>query len=268
MNDYVLAIILGCIEGLTEFLPVSSTAHLRITQALLGLSLDDAFWKMFAVVIQLGAILAVIVYFRSLIRDIIFRPGDKLKFKIFLSFLATAIPAFILSKLIEKNLASMTVIGSALLIGGVVMIIIDKFYKAGTTDNLDKLSTKQAVGIGLFQIFSAVFPGMSRSMSTIVGGQLLGLTRVIALEFSFLLSVPIMAAATSYDLLKFIKNNEGGFSEIQSRWITLAIGMLVSFFVAWAVIAWFMAWVRRKSFVSFGIYRIVLGIFVLIYFRA
>ncbi len=267
MTDSLLAIILGCIEGLTEFLPVSSTAHLRISQALLGLSLDNEFWKMFAVVIQLGAILSVVVYFRSRIWDLFFVPRGKLKTKILLSFFATAIPAFILRKLVQDNLESMTVIGCSLLIGGIIMILVDLFYKHEKTTELGQLSFTQAVGVGLFQILSAVFPGVSRSMSTIVGGQLLGLSRMVALEFSFLISIPIMAAATAYDFLKFIRNGSAGMAEIQERWMTLAIGLVVSFVVALAVIAWFMSWVRRRSFIPFGLYRIAVGLFVLFYFN-
>lgn len=266
MNDIVLAIILGCIEGLTEFLPVSSTAHLRISQALLGISLEDEFWKMFAVVIQLGAILSVVVYFRERIRQLFFVPRGRLKTKIAASFIATAIPAFILSKLIQENLESMNVIGYSLLIGGVVMILVDMFYKREKTVQLDQLTFNQAVGIGVIQILAAVFPGVSRSMSTIVGGQLLGLSRVVALEFSFLISIPIMGAATGYDFLKFVRDGSAGMAEVQARWLTLLVGLVVSFVVALAVIAWFMAWVRKRSFIPFGVYRVAVGLFVLLYF--
>lgn len=266
MTDTLLAIILGCIEGLTEFLPVSSTAHLRISQALLGISLEDEFWKMFAVVIQLGAILSVVVYFRARIWELFFVPRGRLKTKIALSFFATAIPAFILSKLIQENLESMKVIGYSLLVGGVVMILVDMFYKREKTVELGQLSFRQALGIGIFQILAAVFPGVSRSMSTIVGGQLLGLSRIVALEFSFLISIPIMGAATGYDFLKFVRGGSTGLAEVQERWLTLAIGLVVSFVVALAVIAWFMAWVRKRSFIPFGVYRIAVGILVLCYF--
>ena len=274
MNDYLLAIILGVVEGLTEFIPVSSTAHLRIAQALLDVPLDNEFWKMFSVVIQLGAILAVVTYFAKRIHSLwhsnkkttIFHkslPIDPLASKIFLAFIVTAVPAFLLTKIIDKNLESLNVMGLSLIIGGIVMMIVDaKFLQAGIKD-AEMISFKQAASVGAIQILSAVFPGVSRSMSTIVGGQVVGLSRSAALEFSFLLSVPTMFAATGYDLLKTWLNPNSTALQTTHDWMVVLVGGVVSYFVAWAVVAWLMSWVKKRGFMLFGIYRIVIGAIVL-----
>src|SRR5256714_2024992 len=214
------------IEGLTEFLPVSSTAHLRIAEALLNISLADGYWKMYTIVIQLGAILCLLVYFRSRISSLInsFPGGERgdrtplthpLGLTI-VAFVVTAIPAFLLTRVIGKHLESLYIMGSALLIGGIVMWIIDamnsKAEAAGPaasggrihTWHMEDMSLGQAIWIGACQILSAVFPGTSRSMSTIGAGQLAGMSRESALEFSFFLSIPTMVVATCYDVLKSV----------------------------------------------------------------
>lgn len=269
MNDIVKAILLGIIEGLTEFLPVSSTAHLRVFQSLLGIGMENEYWKMFAIVIQLGAILAVLGYFRlrilSLLRSYRFQPRHPFTL-VLLAFITTAIPAFLMSKLIGKNLESTTVIGLSLIIGGVAMWIIDRTHTDGKTKTLESITSLQAFWIGAVQILSAVFPGTSRSMSTILGGQVAGLTRSAALEFSFFLSIPTMIAATAYDLLKTLLHHSGETPAVimgAHEWSVLATGFIVSFIVAWGVIAWFMNWVRTKSFAVFAFYRIAFGAFVL-----
>ncbi|MGZ4733747.1 MAG: undecaprenyl-diphosphate phosphatase [Terriglobales bacterium] len=288
MNDYLLSVVLGIIEGLTEFLPVSSTAHLRISEAIFHISLSDGYWKMYTIVVQLGAILCLPVYFRSRIAKLLStfpqgESGDRNALThplglTAIAFVVTAIPAFLLTKIIGKHLESLHIIGSSLLIGGVVMWIVDAMNApaeaAGPvpgsrihTWKMEAMSVGQAVWIGACQILSAVFPGTSRSMATIAAGQLAGMSRASALEFSFFLSIPTMAAATLYDLLKSLRGkgaNPIGVSQIDPHgWVVLAIGFVVSFLVAYAAVAWFIAWVRKHGFVPFAVYRIVVGILVL-----
>lgn len=283
MNSYLLALLLGIVEGLTEFLPVSSTAHLRITEAVLGVDLADPYWKMFTIVIQLGAILCLPIYFRGRIAKFIStfpngERGDRTLLNhpvtlVMLAFVCTAAPAYLLTKVIGKNLESLTVMGWSLVVGGVIMWVIDALYERGTlslrTQHTEEMSMGQAIWIGLCQVLSAVFPGTSRSMATIASGQLAGMSRQTALEFSFFVSMPTMAAATVYDLLKAVKGHHGEPSVLGQisftphAWITLGIGFVVSFIVAYAVVAWFMNWVRQRGFVPFAVYRIVFGVIVL-----
>lgn len=289
MNDYLLSIILGIVEGLTEFLPVSSTAHLRISESLLHISLGSGYWKMYTIVIQLGAILCLPIYFRERIAKFLStfprgERGDRTVWThplslVAIAFVVTAIPSLLLVKTIGKHLESLYIMGSSLIIGGVIMWIVDamnaKWEAAGPgasgsrirTWHMEEMSFGQAVWIGFCQIFSGVFPGTSRSMSTITGGQIAGMSRASALEFSFFVSMPVMAAATLYDLLKSVYGkgaNAVGASGIDAHgWVVLAIGFVVSFIVAYAAVAWFMAWVRRHGFVPFAIYRIIAGAAVL-----
>ena len=274
MNEYLQSVLLGIVEGLTEFLPVSSTAHLRITEALMHIPLDDAYWKMYTIVIQLGAILALLLLFLSRIVDFTrtFPKGDNgdrtwLNHPISLTLIAfafTSAPALLLHKWSEKNLGSLKVMALALLIGGVVMWIVDLWsdrYESSTT-HVEEMSLSQAVWIGLCQTLSAVFPGTSRSMSTIAAGQMVGLDRSTALEFSFLLSIPTMIAATIWDLLKELRPGHGETAHVvmtADNWIVLIIGLAVSFIVALGVVEWFLYWVRKHGFTLFAIYRILLG---------
>jgi undecaprenyl-diphosphatase len=289
LNDYLLSVLLGIVEGLTEFLPVSSTAHLRIAEALLHIDLASGYWKMYTIVIQLGAILCLPVYFRERIAKLLstFPRGERgdrtlvthpLSLAL-VAFLVTAIPAFLLTKIIGKHLESLTLMGSSLVIGGVVMWLVDwrnaKAEAAGQsappslihTWRMEAMSLGQAVWIGACQILSALFPGTSRSMSTIAAGQLAGMSRASALDFSFFLSIPTMVVATCYDLLKSLRGkgeNAIGVSHIDSHgWVVLAIGFVVSFLVAYAAVAWFLAWVRRRGFAPFAVYRIAVGAAVL-----
>jgi undecaprenyl-diphosphatase len=275
MYDYLLSVLLGVVEGLTEFLPVSSTAHLRICEALLHIDLHDGFWKMYTIVIQLGAILALPVYFGGRIVRFVrtFPKGERGNRTIFthplsltvIAFVVTAIPAWALAKVIGKNLESIRVMALALLIGGIIMWIVDTVFTRPRTMHMEEMTLLQAVWIGAAQILSAVFPGTSRSMSTIAAGQIAGMSRPAALEFSFFLSMPTMAAATGYDFLKSVlpHHHEGEIAPLTitaHQWIVLAIGFVVSFFVALAVVAWFMNWVRARGFVPFAVYRILLAL--------
>jgi undecaprenyl-diphosphatase len=244
---------------------------------------------MYTIVIQLGAILCLPVYFRERIAKLLstFPKGERgdrtvlthpLSLTI-VAFVVTAIPAFLLTKTIGKHLESLVIMGSALVIGGIVMWLVDarnaKSEAAGAgasnslihTWHMEAMSLGQAIWIGACQILSAVFPGTSRSMSTIAAGQLAGMSRASALEFSFFLSIPTMVVATCYDLLKSLRGkgeNAIGVSHIDAHgWIVLAIGFVVSFIVAYAAVAWFLAWVRKHGFTAFAIYRIILGSAVL-----
>ena len=268
MNDYLAAVIIGIVEGLTEFLPVSSTAHIRLTQELLSLPLDDSYWKMFAIVIQLGAILSVLVYFRTRIAEFLLsfprgESGDRVWWNhplslVLLSFVVTAIPCFLMDKLIGENLESLKVIGWSLVVGGGVMWCVDRLCNhRATTMRIEDMRFKQALFIGFTQIFAAAFPGVSRSMATIAGGQLMGLSRTAALEFSFFLAIPVMVAATGFKLLQFLLKHQSVVSAEQ--WMVLAVGFAVSFLVAWGVIAWFMAWVTKHGFTPFAVYRVAVG---------
>ena len=310
LSDYVLSVILGIIEGLTEFLPVSSTAHLRISEALLHIDLGNGYWKMFSIVIQLGAILCLPLYFRNRIVEFLGdfpqgKRGDKTILThplslTMIAFVVTALPAFLLTKIIGKHLESLTIMGTSLIVGGIVMWAVDAVYEraqhktlaravgadvasvaveprsitgCSATDDMEDMSVGQAVWIGFCQIFSAVFPGTSRSMSTITGGELAGMSRPAALEFSFFLSIPTMVVATLYDLFKSLRPHHGEPSAIGSMpsdahsWIVLAIGFVVSFIVAYGVVAWFMNWVRTRGFAAFAVYRIIAGAAVLWWFR-
>src|SRR5207253_2180620 len=293
MYEYLLSIFLGVVEGLTEFLPVSSTAHLRICEAFLHIDLHDGFWKMYTIVIQLGAILALPVYFWHRIVQFVrtFPRGERGDRTIFthplsltlIAFVVTAIPAWALAKVIGKNLESLWVMAFALLVGGIVMWIVDAVFTHPRTTHMEQMTLPQAVWIGAAQILSAVFPGTSRSMSTIAAGQIAGMSRPAALEFSFFLlikikfvrrrarqfsfflSMPTIAVATGYDFLKSVipHHHEAEIAPLTMTahdWIVLAIGFVVSFFVALAVVDWFMNWVRARGFVPFAVYRILLGL--------
>ena len=271
MNPYLQSVLLGIVEGLTEFLPVSSTAHLRITEALMHIPLDDAYWKMYTIVIQLGAIVALCLLFLSRIVGFIrtFPKGENgdrtwLTHPISLTLIAFAVtsaPALALHKWSEKNLQSIQVMALALLIGGIVMWAVDVWstrYES-TTLHVEEMGLGQAIWIGLCQTLSAIFPGTSRSMSTIASGQLL--------------SIPTMIAATAWDFIKEVHPSKAAVAAgtaahvvmNSERWIVLLIGLVVSFIVALGVVEWFLHWVRKHGFTVFAIYRIVLGIVLLIW---
>jgi undecaprenyl-diphosphatase len=290
LNDYLLSVILGVVEGLTEFLPVSSTAHLRLSEALLHINLSDGYWKMYSIVIQLGAILCLPVYFWSRIKKFLstFPSGESGNRNVLthplsltmIAFVVTAIPSFLLTKVIGKHLESIIIIGWSLLVGGIVMWMVDAMHAqaeaAGPNGNgkirtwkMEDMSIGQAIWIGLCQTLSAVFPGTSRSMATIAAGQIAGMSRAAALEFSFFVSIPTMAAATLYTLYKSLRGkgeNPIGVAQIDAHgWIVLAIGFVASFIVAYASVAWFMGYVRKRGFAPFAVYRIIVGVLVLVF---
>jgi undecaprenyl-diphosphatase len=285
LNVYLLSVILGIVEGLTEFLPVSSTAHLRIAEALMKINLEDPYWKMYTIVIQAGAILALLLLYLGRILEFwrTFPRGERGDRSIFthplsltiLAFICTSVPALVFKKWSDRNLSSLTVIAIALIAGGVIMWAVDAWASRfePNTIHVEEMSSIQAIWIGLCQSLSAIFPGTSRSMSTIAAGQLVGMDRPTALEFSFLLSIPTMLAATGYDLLKEIHPGKSALAAgaaehvamTGQRWAVLGIGFVISFAVAYVVVEWFLMWVRRHGFAVFAIYRLVLGILLLIF---
>jgi undecaprenyl-diphosphatase len=238
---------------------------------------------MYTIVIQLGAILALPVYFRERIMKFVrtFPFGERGDRNVFthplsltlIAFVITAVPAWLLKKQIGQNLENLSVMAWALLLGGVVMWIVDVIFTAPRVEHLEEMSLPQAAWIGAVQILSAVFPGTSRSMCTIAAGQVAGLSRSAALEFSFFLSIPTMVVATGYDLLKTVSPHRHAETAVNlapatmdsQGWIVLAIGFSVSFVVALAVVAWFMRWVRARGFAPFAIYRIALGLLLLVF---
>jgi len=283
VNDVLLSVLLGIVEGLTEFLPVSSTAHLRVVEALVGVNLADGYWKMFTIVIQLGAVCCLPLYFRRRIAQFVAgfpagERGDRTALThpltlTLIAFVCTAVPSLLLIKVIGKHLESLVVMAASLIVGGIVMWVVDRASERagarGRTEHLEEMGPGQAIWIGLCQTVSAVFPGTSRSMATIAAGQLAGLTRAAALEFSFFLSMPTMAAATGYDLLKTIRHGAsqplGVVHMTPHLWVILAIGFIVSFIVAYGVVAWFMHWVRHRGFVPFAVYRLAAGAALLVW---
>jgi undecaprenyl-diphosphatase len=292
LHDYLMSVVLGIVEGLTEFLPVSSTAHLRIAEVLLHISLQSGYWKMYTIVIQIGAIATLPIYFREHIRQLLStfprgERGDRTIFThplslVMIAFVITALPSYLLTKVIGKNLESLYVMGTALVVGGVVMWLVDlmnsKSEAAGEaagansrihTWRMENMNLGQAMWIGTCQVLSGVFPGTSRSMSTITAGQVAGMSRAAALEFSFFLSMPTMATAVAYSLFKSLRGkdeNPIGVAQIDAhQWVVLLIGLVVAFVVAYGAVAWFMGWVRKHGFAPFAVYRIILGAVVLYY---
>lgn len=248
--NFFHAIILGIVEGLTEFLPISSTAHLIIANKLLALP-ENEFIKSFDIYIQLGAILAVVVlYAKRLLANI------KLLIKVAVAFVPTAIIGLIAYPFVKQYLlASLSVCAWALLIGGIILILFEKFYKTKKTE-VD-INYSKAVGIGLFQAL-AIIPGTSRAAATIIGGLKLGIDKKSIVEFSFLLAIPTMAAATGLDLIKT------GFAFNGVEWQLLGVGFIVSFLTALLAIRFFLKYIQNHSFTAFGWYRIIIGAIILL----
>ena len=259
MNEIIIAIFLGFVEGLTEFIPVSSTGHLILAGNLLGLSGEKE--ATFDIVIQLGAILAVVALYPGRFLGLL-KKGE-LGFSGWNGIIILAVaclPAFILGALfhstIKRLLFSPTTVAYALIVGGIAMLFIERIVKKPSEQTIDAITLRQAAGIGVAQCL-ALWPGMSRSASTIMGGLIFGLRREIAAEFSFLIAVPVMAAAVGYDLLK-------SYSLLSTTDVLpFLTGLGVSFIVAMLAIRFFLSLLRRWSLAGFGAYRIVVGILVL-----
>ena len=255
--DLIYAIVLGIVEGLTEFLPVSSTGHLILTSKLLGIQ-QDMFHKTFEVIIQLGSILAVIFVFW----ERLFKNSLELWVKLAIGFLPAGILGFLLYDLIKMLFAPITT-SIMLIVGGIAFIVIEIFYKEKEhhTKEIAEISYKQSFLIGIFQAL-AMIPGTSRSGATIIGGLLLGCNRKVATEFSFLLALPTMIIASGYSAYK----NYAVFNA--DNLLILAVGFVVAFLSALIAIKLFLGFVSRFNFIPFGIYRIILGIAFLFYLEA
>jgi undecaprenyl-diphosphatase len=253
----IQAIILAIIEGITEFLPISSTGHMVLMSSFLGIE-DDKFTKLFEVCIQLGAILAVVVlYWKKFF--------DFSKFQFYIKLGLSVIPALIFGKLfddlIDEHLGSPAFIATVMLVGGIILLFVDDWFKTPIIHEEVDINNITAVKIGLYQCLAIMFPGLSRSAATIIGGMQQRLSRSLAAEFSFFLAVPTMAAATGYKLLKFIKE-EGSITAEQVKF--LAVGNIVAFIVAVLAIKFFISILNKYGFKYFGIYRIVLGLVILV----
>jgi undecaprenyl-diphosphatase len=243
------AIIIAIVEGLTEFLPVSSTGHMIITEALLG-HIPDEFSKAYIVNIQFGAILAVVVmYFKRF-----FQSWD-FYWKLLIAFIPAALIGFLASDYIDSMLESVLVVAVMLVIGGIFMLFVDKWFDNPCDDQ--SMSWKRALKIGFFQCI-AMIPGVSRSMASIVGGMTTRLSRKNAAEFSFFLAVPTMAAASGYKLLKLI-NEPAGADVLRENLMTLLVGNAVAFVVAMVAIKFFIGFLTKYGFKAFGYYRILVG---------
>jgi len=249
--NLIHAIILSIVEGITEFLPISSTGHMVLAAKLLNIQETD-FVKSFEIIIQLGAILAIVtLYWNTISKNI------NVWKKVITAFIPTGIIGFVLYKIIKNVLLGNPIITVyALLIGGILLILLEKIYKEKDhhVDNMEKISYKNAFLIGLFQSVS-IIPGVSRSAATIIPALLLGTKRKTAVEFSFLLAIPTMLAATSLDLIK------SSFSFTMPEYFILAIGLIVSFIVALFTVKFLLDFIKKHTFIPFGIYRIVLAIF-------
>lgn len=257
--NIIHAIILAIVEGLTEFIPVSSTGHMVLTSALLHIE-EDKFTKLFEVAIQFGAILAVVfMYWRKFF--------DFSKWQFYLKLILAVIPALIFGKLfddmIDEHLGNPIFIAIIIVLGGVLLLFVDKWFQNGEIQEESQITNSKAMIIGTFQCLAVLFPGLSRSASTIIGGMQQGLTRQLAAEFSFFLAVPTMAAATGYKLLKYIKE-DGMLSSEQIN--ILALGNIVAFIVAIIAIRFFIQILTKFGFKFFGYYRIIIGIVFLLYY--
>lgn len=251
----VQALILGIVEGITEFLPVSSTAHLDLTRHVMHLELND-YMKSFEVIIQFGAILSVVVLYWGKLWNV-----EMLK-KLVVAFIPTGILGLTLNDFIKGQLfGNMAVILSALVIGGALLIVFERYHdKTETEVDFTEITYKRAVLLGLFQSIAMV-PGVSRSAATIVGGSMIGISKRTIVEFSFLLAIPTMAAATGHDLLD-------NYQALSTNFLALAIGFVVSFVVAIIAIKSFLAFLKKKAFSVFGWYRIALaGVFYFLFVR-
>lgn len=263
--DFIQTIIIAIVEGLTEFLPVSSTGHMIITQNLLGVPKGDPFVHAFTFIIQFGAILSVVCLYWKHFFQMRTKEGFQAKLRFYGLLIVGVFPAVVVGLLAKKSglldwlLDSVTVVAITLVLGGVFMLFCDRLFNA--TDKTKEVNWKRAFKIGCFQCLS-VIPGMSRSMSTIVGGMQQGLTRKRAAEFSFFLAVPTMAGATLLDLLEMFK--EGTNWATTTNIELLLLGCIVAFVVAIFAMKWFVAFLTKYGFKAFGWYRIIVGLVILV----
>lgn len=270
LTEILKVIFIGIIEGITEWLPISSTGHMLLVDQFVALNMSTAFKEMFFVVIQLGAILAVVVIFwkkmfpfqfRKNAQSIIKKDTFSLWFKVVVACIPGAIVTILFDDYIEANLHTPLVIALALIFYGIAFILIEQWNKKRlpTTTRLDDITYRTAFIIGLFQVLS-IIPGTSRSGATIIGALLIGISRVVAAEFTFFLAVPVMFGLSALKILKF------GFSFTSAELLILGIGMAVAFVVSVLVIKFLLGYIKKHDFKAFGWYRIALGIIVIVYF--
>ena len=271
MIEILKSILYGVVEGITEWLPVSSTGHMILLEEIMPMNVSDSFWNMFLVVIQLGAILAVVLLYWNKIFP--FRKNKEGKYipvksiwilwsKILVATLPAAIIGLLLDDWIDEHLYNGFVVAVMLILVGVAFIYIENRNKnmRPSVNSLDAISYKDALIIGLFQVVAAVLPGTSRSGSTIIGGLMIGVSRAVVAEFTFFLAIPVMFGASLLKLIKF------GFSFSLLEFFILAFGMIVAFIVSIFVIRFLMSYIKKHDFKVFGYYRIVLGIIVFLFF--
>ena len=269
--ELLKSLLFGIVEGITEWLPISSTGHMILLNEFLSLNVSEEFWEMFQVVIQLGAILAVVVLFFGKLNP--FSPSKtqaerkgtwRLWGLVILAVLPSAVIGLLLDDWLDAHFYNYVTVAVALIVYGVAFILIERLWKNRRTrvERVEELTARDALLVGGFQVL-AVIPGTSRSGSTILGGMLFGLSRTAAAEFSFYLAIPTMAGAS---LLKAVKYFLDGNLPSRNEWLLLAVGCLTAFLVSLLVIRYLMEYVRRHSFSAFGVYRIVLGALVLGYF--
>lgn len=269
--EILKAILFGIVEGITEWLPISSTGHMILLNDFIHLSVSDEFYELFEVVIQLGAILAVIIMYFKTIFPWGFGKSKKetkntfnLWGKILVSCIPAAIIGILFDDILDKYLYNSIVVSLMLIIYGIIFIIVEnKNISKNTTNSINDITYKQALRVGIFQLLALV-PGTSRSGATIIGGLLLGMKRSVAAEYTFFLAIPVMAGASLLKLLKYILNV--GFTFTANELSVLTIGSIVAFAVSIFVIKFLMSYIRKHDFKVFGYYRIVLGIIVLLYF--
>ncbi|MGL5567710.1 MAG: undecaprenyl-diphosphate phosphatase [Cetobacterium sp.] len=267
MNPFLLVIILGIVEGMTEFVPVSSTGHMILVERFINSpTVSKNFMDSFLVIIQFGAILSVVAYFWKDLTPFV-KTKDELKEKMSLwsKIIVGVLPAGVIGLLADDYISEFfmdntTIIAIMLILYGIIFILVEKKQFSGKIDSIKNMSYKLAIAIGFFQCLAMV-PGTSRSGATIIGALLLGVSRAAAAEYSFFLAIPTMAGAT---LLKLLKN---GLNFNSLEWQLLTVGSIVSFVVAYIVINWFMGYIKKRTFKVFGIYRIILGILVLLLMR-
>lgn len=267
--EIIKAIFFGVVEGITEWLPISSTGHMILVEEFVHMDVSREFWNMFLVVIQLGAILAVVVLYWGKLWPFSFKKGQphiKVKtFQLWFKVIVATLPAMIIglpfNDIMEEKFSNWQVVSVALIVYGVVFILLENRNKnrRPTTTDLEHLSYKTALGIGCFQVLSLI-PGTSRSGSTIIGGMLLGTSREVVAEFTFFLAIPVMFGASLLRLLKF------GFAFTGMELTILLVGMVVAFFVSVVAIKFLMSYIKKNDFKVFGYYRIILGILVIGYF--
>lgn len=267
--DYLFAAIYGIVEGITEWLPISSTGHMILLEEFLKMDVSEGFWNLFLVVVQLGAILAVVLlYWRKLWP--FFRKDGKVKistskFLLWCKIVLACVPAAVVGLLFDDKINELfynyTTVAIMLILFGVLFLVVETKNKSArpTVTKVSQLSFQTAFLIGLFQLIAAVFPGTSRSGATIVGALMLGVSRTVAAEFTFFLAIPVMFGASLLKVIKF----EEGFTATEGG--LLVVGMLVAFLVSVAVIKFLMQYIKGHDFKVFGYYRIVLGVLVLLY---